>query len=829
MAVLITSDVPLTFFVMKHALLALSLAAALAGGACASPSSFVGMGTNTGTPSGDVRALQDHVPPEFLKTTNDLVRDEDVEAVRPDFAERAVRPFRIVVQSEVASDPSSRFLRVTKEFLGKLFGYQTFSVYYLDSADLGRAVQDGLADFIIAEPTFFTAEGPMMNVDVIASMRSGEAGSADESQGSVIFTKKRSGAPVRQPSYLKKDRHDEYADLLSLRYESFAATSDESLGGWLAAAGVFAKAGVTREELQLRTEFLGLGAYEKVLERVLKGESTVGILPACSLEQLERAGKLNIGRDIEIVHPLPTTNFACSVSTPLYPGWALGATERTSIVFRDTILSAFRAVKAPGLHDAWTDPAEARSVYDLYYLLKIGPYRDLADWSFRRILREHGDLIAFLSLVTFLVLSYAVSLSVLVRRKTRELRASLEARELIEAEASQSRAHIANLERTGLVGQMSTIIAHELKQPLGAIMNYANGLMRRTKRGAMDQEKFLEALGEIVAQAERASRIVERVRGYAKHDYPPRKVADLSVVIDRAIQTFRRSRTTTASLQIAVPRNSMAEVDEWEIELALLNLLKNAADAISGVPDPMIRVSLSSKEGNWILSVADNGPEVSDEAISNFFKPLRTSKGEGGMGLGLSIVANIAERHAGRVTVRKNGKRGVTFDFVLPKTGETEPDAPREERIEVLDRRREVEAMVKSAEAEKTDPGVSGPATSEAAVSVIERMTTVDREKRGSIPVTVQSLGLAEALHFYESGDIGRKEDVRKNFLSAKTGVQGLTLVSPYDLRRGETGVGLGDPKTDAAEPGSETAGEEKSSREEASKGKMPAGSHKKK
>ena len=273
----------------------------------------------------------------------------------------------------------------------------------------------------------------------------------------------------------------------------------------------------------------------------------------------------------------------------------------------------------------------------------------------------------------------------------------------------------------------------------------------------------------------------------------------------------------------------MAEVDEWEIELALLNLLKNAADAISGVPDPMIRVSLASKDGNWILSVADNGPEVSDEAISNFFKPLRTSKGEGGMGLGLSIVANIAERHAGRVTVRKNGKRGVTFDFVLPKTGENEPDAPREETIEVLDRRREVEAMVKCAETEKNDPGVSGPATSEAAVSVIERMTTVDRDRRGSIPVTVQSLGLAEALHFYESGDIGRKEDVRKNFLSSKTGVQGLTLVSPYDLRRGDAGEGLGEPKENSAEPKDEDAGRKKSLREEALSGAIPAGSCKKK
>ena len=137
--------------------------------------------------------------------------------------------------------------------------------------------------------------------------------------------------------------------------------------------------------------------------------------------------------------------------------------------------------------------------------------------------------------------------------------------------------------------------------------------------------------------------------------------------------------------------------------------------------------------------------------------------------------------------------------------------------------------MVKSAEAEKTDPGVSGPATSEAAVSVLERMTTVDREKRGGIPVTVQSLGLAEALHFYESGDIGRKEDVRKNFLSAKTGVQGLTLVSPYDLRRGETGEGLEDPKDNAAEPKGEAAGEEKSSREEARNDEMSAGSCKKK
>ncbi|EJW93823.1 ATPase/histidine kinase/DNA gyrase B/HSP90 domain protein, partial [gut metagenome] len=126
----------------------------------------------------------------------------------------------------------------------------------------------------------------------------------------------------------------------------------------------------------------------------------------------------------------------------------------------------------------------------------------------------------------FLALSYMTAISVLVRRRTRQLRHALEERARIEDEVVQARQHIANLERTGIVGQMSTIIAHELKQPLGAITNYGNGLLRRLRRGRIDPKSFETALSEVVLQAERASQIVERVRAYAKHDFPPRTVAD---------------------------------------------------------------------------------------------------------------------------------------------------------------------------------------------------------------------------------------------------------------------------------------------------------------
>ena len=324
----------------------------------------------------------------------------------------------------------------------------------------------------------------------------------------------------------------------------------------------------------------------------------------------------------------------------------------------------------------WALPAVNRTIYDLFYELKRGPYENLGSWNLNRFLRENAEFIAFALLAAFIIISYAVSLSVLVKRKTAQLRRALEEREMIEAEAVQSRQHIANLERTGIVGQMSTIIAHELKQPLAAIVNFAGSLNRRVQKGNYDEKAFGWALGEILDQAERANQIVNRVRAYAKHDYPPRTIVDLYGVIGNTITNFRRARQTAAEVIVRVNKHSMAEVDAWEIELAVLNLMKNAADAISGVEHPKIIVSLTPiDEKTWALSVEDNGPYITDEAFDNLFKPLQTTKGADGMGLGLSIIASIAERHAGRCTVERAGAQGLRFTLVLPRiVGGNEPD-----------------------------------------------------------------------------------------------------------------------------------------------------------
>lgn len=150
----------------------------------------------------------------------------------------------------------------------------------------------------------------------------------------------------------------------------------------------------------------------------------------------------------------------------------------------------------------------------------------------------------------------------------------MQERQRYEQEIAASREHIAAIERTGIIGQMSSMIAHELKQPLGAINNFGNGLLRRLHRGPVDPKVLEGALEEIVGQGTRASEIVDRVRGYAKHPDPVMQVLDMKPVLEKAAKEFHHIYPDAPPITLACLPYSWAEVDAWEIQLAVLNLLK---------------------------------------------------------------------------------------------------------------------------------------------------------------------------------------------------------------------------------------------------------------
>lgn len=609
----------------------------------------------------DLVRVKEHLPADIkpepraarqsLSESADLTPAEKPLIAKPPFT----KPVRIGVQHDLLKSTQSNLVLKTRDHIMRLYGRSWIQVFYLNNDDLATALRTGQIDVFMADADFFTMQETLMPVEAMASLWPTDSDSPQSATASVIVMR-RTGKPGEQAPEL----HD-------LATRKLVASSPESLSGWLAAAVELKKHHVFIDDDPLPNTQFTDGNVRKVFSMMNATPGLVGVLPACELEYLSERGDIRL-RDYWVINPKIGDGLRCVHSTQLYPGWMFAAAPTTPANVKKAITTALFTMDGKPYGAEWSTPVSTRPIYDLFYTLRIGPYRDLAQWSFSRFVRNNAEYLALAAVALFMVLTYAGTLSVLVRRRTKLLRQALEERDRADQEAQASREHIENLERTGLVGQMSTVIAHELKQPLGAVNNYANALLRRLRRGDFNEERFEMALKEIVEQSMRASQIVERVRAYAKHDHPPRQVDDISNIIESAIQTFRRSRNTKASVVVRMRPKSLAEVDSWEIELAILNLLKNAADALVGTTNPRIDVVLEpANEREWRLTVGDNGPYLTDEQLAKFFKPLQTSKGDKGMGLGLSIVANIAERHAGNITVARNGERGVKFTIIFPK------------------------------------------------------------------------------------------------------------------------------------------------------------------
>ena len=220
---------------------------------------------------------------------------------------------------------------------------------------------------------------------------------------------------------------------------------------------------------------------------------------------------------------------------------------------------------------------------------------------------------------------------------------------------------------------MSSMIAHELKQPLATVSNYSRGLLRRIERGSADKDTIVKVLKEIEYHTERANDIVDHVRSYAKPHEVKREEHDLRDIVAKTVATFEKSGRTTVPVIVEGERHALVEADDWEIELALLNLLKNSADAFTEIHPAMrdededvIRIRIEDHEDTWWIRVIDNAKLVDESFTEQFFQKLETTKSHG-LGLGLSIVSSLAERHAGRVWAEPNPGRGVIVTIELPK------------------------------------------------------------------------------------------------------------------------------------------------------------------
>ncbi|NEX21583.1 PAS domain S-box protein [Thiorhodococcus mannitoliphagus] len=238
-----------------------------------------------------------------------------------------------------------------------------------------------------------------------------------------------------------------------------------------------------------------------------------------------------------------------------------------------------------------------------------------------------------------------------------------------EQESRQHQAELVHVCRLSTMGEVATGMAHELNQPLSAIVNYANGCTRRLQSGVGQPEELVGAMGQITAQAKRASEIIRRLRALVGKQPPTRSHVDLNHLV-REVCSFLEFETMRLGVRIELELSEQAIpicVDLVQIEQVLLNLVGNALDALETRPEGQRQLCIRSDidAGKAHVSVEDNGPGIPPERIATLFDPFVTTK-EKGMGMGLAISYTIVENHEGRIWAESDVDAGSTFQLSLP-------------------------------------------------------------------------------------------------------------------------------------------------------------------
>ncbi len=231
-----------------------------------------------------------------------------------------------------------------------------------------------------------------------------------------------------------------------------------------------------------------------------------------------------------------------------------------------------------------------------------------------------------------------------------------------------SQANLAHVARLTTVGELTASIAHEVNQPLAAVVTNANACLRWLDHQPPNVEEVRDAVRRIVRDGNRGSDVIARIRALLKKDQPPRAPLNVNEVIQETLALVR------ADLQGASLRTELADhlpavkADRVQLQQVLLNLAMNAIDAMKPVTDrPRVLRILTKRheEQSVLVAVQDTGVGLSPKAAERLFETFYTTKPDG-LGMGLSICRSIIEGLGGRLWAEPNEGAGATFQFTLP-------------------------------------------------------------------------------------------------------------------------------------------------------------------
>jgi two-component system sensor kinase FixL len=248
----------------------------------------------------------------------------------------------------------------------------------------------------------------------------------------------------------------------------------------------------------------------------------------------------------------------------------------------------------------------------------------------------------------------------------------LSAQKNAEAEARMLQSRLAHVGRFGVMGEMVAGLAHELNQPLSAIVTYAQAARRLIDKGAPENRELDQICDKIAGQAQRASQVISKLRDFIRKQEVKKEVLNLNEVVSGALSLVEAD-AHAEGIEVKLEYGAdlpLVRGDAIQLQQVLLNLTRNAVDAMKhslGRKDGIVvRTQALVGDGKRVeVTVADHGPGVPEQLVEGIFHPFVTTKADG-LGVGLAISRTIARAHGGDLYYRPNPEGGAVFGLVLP-------------------------------------------------------------------------------------------------------------------------------------------------------------------
>lgn len=581
---------------------------------------------------------------EFLSGRASGARGETAEPAEDLDEVAGVPKLRIGIVNYVRPSPNTPVVAATLEALARRFGaYQILDVS-LTMDELESAVSSRQVDIFISSAGFYWRTTRLGAV-AVASLASAAYSNPNAGEGSAFVV--RADSPAHK-----------LADLKGLR----ASVADrKGFAAYLLPMDYIARAGYDWEKFFSAVTETGPGDKARTALHLLEsGLTDVAVLRQCAFEkQIE--GRPEWRSRFRVVGAQKTARGACLRSTDLYPSWVAAITPSTPPALSKAVVETLLDMPPTPSGHFWSVGTNFQKVDAMYRRLELGPYEYLRRWTFDRVWREYSALIVLVVMLAAGAVLHTARVTRLVAVRTAELKEALERERELKQLAAQTNARMEQLQRAGIVGQISSMIAHELRQPLGAVRLYLQSIRRLAQRGSLKPETLTAVVEKATQETERADRIIEDVRAYAKGRRHARSHTNLTAVVREAAASWRATgRLPQVDVVLEADCDVFFEANALEWEIVVFNLIKNAAEACQSVDSPLVTVTLELLGPQKArLTVADNGPTLSDEAWERLTTPMMSSKAQG-LGLGLAIVRGIVEAHGARLDFVANRTRGVT-------------------------------------------------------------------------------------------------------------------------------------------------------------------------